>query len=201
MNDAPRIIVDGFLPNPEEYRKQALAQKFYTVRGPDGENYKNISVQPSDEFEPLLSKILDVPVKVGYSLLRLNFSGESPNNAVHSDNSYDEFASVLYLNTPEQCEINNSGTSFWRHKSTGFASFPDQSEAEAAGYDYQHLFEILALSWNDADAWELIEHIPMKFNRLLIYSTKRFHSRWPFTAFGDRPETGRLIHVAFFSPA
>jgi hypothetical protein len=198
MSDAPRIIIDGFLPDALAYRQRALAQPFYDIRGPDGENYKRISVQPTDEFAEPLAKALDIPVKIGYSLLRLNYADELPNNAIHSDNSYDEFASVLYLNLPEQCQ---GGTAFWRHKSTGFASFPDQAEAEAAGYDYQHLFEILALSWNDSDAWELLEVVPMQFNRLLVYSTRRFHSRYPFAAFGNTPETGRLIHVSFFSPA
>jgi len=201
MNNEPRIIVDNFLPNPEEYRKHALSQNFYNIKGPDGELYKRISVQPSDEFQPLLSKVLEVPVAVGYSLLRLNYEAEIPNFAVHSDNSYDEYAGILYLNTPEQCKQHKSGTAFFRHKSTGFASFPTPEEIEASGQDAAHVYENFALSWNNLDNWEVIEEVEMKFNRLLLYSTKRFHARWPLTAFGNTPETGRLIQVFFFSIA
>lgn len=39
-----------------------------------------------------------------------------------------------------------------------------------------------------------------KFNRCVIYRSDQPHSRWPFEAYGDNPENGRLIFVAFFSP-
>ncbi len=39
-----------------------------------------------------------------------------------------------------------------------------------------------------------------QFNRCVIYKSDQPHSRWPLEAYGDCPENGRLIFVAFFSP-
>jgi hypothetical protein len=40
--------------------------------------------------------------------------------------------------------------------------------------------------------------LPMRFNRFLTYPTCFFHSRYPFEAFGNAPENGRLVWVCFF---
>ena len=65
----------------------------------------------------------------------------------------------------------------------------------------QHeLFESVCHDWNDESKWKQDTFVAMKFNRALIYRSELFHSRYPFEAFGDSPENGRLIVVAFFTP-
>jgi hypothetical protein len=116
---------------------------------------------------------------------RLNYDEELPNAAIHSDMGWGTHALVLYL-----CD-GPGGTAFWTHKKT---------EARRIGEGDTWLFEQVCNDWDDESAWTQNELVALKFNRALIYSSELFHSRWPFKAFGNSPETGRLIVVAFFNP-
>lgn len=188
--------IDDFLPDPNAYRAEAVRQKFYDIRGPDGEVYKNIVVRPTNEFDALLSEKLKRPVTAGYSLLRVNFDGEMPNNSVHSDNGYDRFAAVLYLNTPEQCR---GGTAFWRHKEFGWTNWPTEQQVRQTCQKPAKVYAKLAASYNNPDAWEMVHLAEMKFNRIILYPTTVFHSRWPWAAWGKTVDDARLIWVSFFS--
>lgn len=195
MRGAHRIF-DDFLPFAGEFREEALIWPFSNVTGPDGEVYKRVQVRENNEFGPRISAALGHKVAQSYSLLRLNYAGELPNNAIHADSGYDSFAGVLYLNPTEQCQ---GGTAFWRHKATGFEKLPTAEEVRRLGKSPKRVLETLQADWNRPEAWELVEVVDMKWNRLVIYPSKRFHSRYPFEAFGNCPDNGRLIWVTFFS--
>lgn len=188
--------LDDFLPDPLAYRAEAVQEKFYDIRGPDGELYKNINVRPSHEFDALISERLGRPAKAGYSLLRVNFDGEMPNNAVHSDNSYDQFAAVLYLNPPEQCK---GGTAFWRYKKYGWTHWPTDEQVRRTCRKSSKVMRELHESYNNLDAWEQVHLAEMKFNRMILYPTTAFHSRWPWAAWGKTMNDARLIWVSFFN--
>lgn len=187
---------DDFLPDPVGYREQALKQPFYDIRGPDLETYKNINVRPSDEFAGLLSARLGKDVKCGYSLLRVNFDGQMPNNAVHTDSGYDQFAVILYLNRPEDCK---GGTAFWRHKKYGWTHWPTDEQVRRTCRKANKIGDQLRGDANNPDAWELVHVAEMKFNRMIAFPTNTWHSRWPWPAFGKTMEDARLIWVSFFS--
>lgn len=121
---------------------------------------------------------------------RLNFAGELPNAAVHSDLGWGTHALVLYLSDPPM-GANQCGTAFWRHNATG------AHRIDPGDFD---LLDEIQVDWNDESAWTQRARVPMQFNRALIYESALFHSRYPFEAFGDNAETGRLIAVAFFTP-
>lgn len=189
-------IFDDFLPNPQEFRELALKAPFYDIRGPDQEVYKHINVRPSDEFEPLLSEKLGKRVKVGYSLLRVNYEGEVPNAAIHTDNSYDEFAGVLYLNPPEQCK---GGTAFWKNRKYGLTHFPEEADIRKFGKSPMRVYTDIHNAYNNPEEWEQQHVVDMKFNRLVTFETKAFHSRWPIAAFGADTKSARMIVALFFS--
>lgn len=188
--------LDDFLPDPLAYREQALKEKFYDIRGPDGELYKNINVRPSDELESLISLRLGRNVKCSYSLLRMNFEGELPNNAVHSDNGYDQFAAILYLSRPEDCR---GGTGFWKHQKYGWTNFPTLNQLRQTCKKPEKILKQLSMDYNRPGAWELTHIAEMKFNRMIVYPTQQWHSRYPWEAFGKTREDARLIWVSFFS--
>lgn len=188
--------LDDFLPDPYAYRSEATGRTFYDVKGPDGELYKNIDVRPSHEMNALLSKRLEKNVKCGYSMVRRNFAGEMPNNSIHSDNGYDAFAGVLYLNLPDQCR---GGTAFWRHRKYGFEEFPELGVVKKSGKSPNRVYTQLHKDYNDASAWEQTHLAEMKFNRMVVYPTKNFHSRWPWAAWGTHSHDCRMIWVGFFS--
>lgn len=178
------IVLDDFLPEPDAIREQGLAAPYVDWPGPDGEVYKRICIADIPGFQEGIEREMGQVVMLGMAY-RLNFNREMPNAAIHSDIGWGTHAAVLYL-----CE-GQGGTAFWRHKATG----ADRIEPQ----DFT-LWERVRGDWDNADAWELIDVCPLRFNRCVIYESKRFHSRWPFEAFGTNRQTGRLIGVAFFTP-
>lgn len=188
--------LDDFLPNPIDYRERALKEKFYDIRGPDGVTYRNINVRPSDELEDILSCRLGKKVKCGYSLLRVNFAGEWPNHAVHTDNGYDQFAAILYLSRPEDCM---GGTAFWKHRKYGWTNWPTAEQIRRTCKKPENIIIRLQRDSNTENAWEQTHLAEMKFNRMIVYPTDQFHSRFPFPAFGTTMTNARLIWVSFFS--
>jgi hypothetical protein len=183
-------ILDDFLPDPQAFRADALARRYYSIRGPDGEKYPNVHVFPSDEFEPAMSERLGRKVSIDHCFLRLNPSGD--NHRIHADIAHSPYAFVLYLNSPEQCR---GGTAFWRYRKNGWTSFPEITDVKKATRNAE---EILA-NHQDLTKWEQIHTVDMKPNRMIIYPAKQFHSRWPLEGWGEDPTTSRLVAVGFFN--
>jgi hypothetical protein len=181
--------LDDFLGDPEAFRLDALSRRYYTIRGPDGERYQNVHVFPSDEFEPAMSERLGRKVSIDHCFLRLNPTGD--NHRIHADIAHSPYAFVLYLNAPEQCR---GGTAFWRYKRTGSVAFPEITNVNRAT---RFAEEILA-NHEDLTKWEQIALVEMKFNRMICYPTKQFHSRWPLEGWGEGAAGARLVAVGFF---
>ena len=177
------IVLDNFLPSPVRVRRQALASDFIDWEGPDGEVYKRVCITEVPGLRDELEKRLG-PISVLGMGYRLNYGGELPNAAIHSDLGWGTHACVLYLSDGE------GGTAFWKHKETGRDSI-DPGDWE--------LYDKIHGEWDDADKWEMQALAEMKFNRCIVYESKYFHSRWPFEAFGEDEKTGRLIAVCFFN--
>lgn len=196
MNDTRLLVKDDFLPNPEEVRAQAVAGKFETHTGPDGAIYTNIQIRPRQEFKALLEDLFRYEVEQHLTMVRANYAGELPHNPVHSDQICAEYACVLYLNTPAQCQ---GGTAFWKHKKLGWESLPTEKTLRAHGKSPKREFAKIDADWSNPEAWEQTLLAEMKFNRLIAYPSRRFHSRWPHTAFGTSPDDVRLIWVSFFN--
>ena len=161
----------------------ALKSKFIDWQDSAGEVWKRVWLGDiagfKDGIENAVGKI--EMIGTGY---RLNYNGELPNAAIHSDLGLGTHAAVLYLSH------GNGGTAFWKHKETG-ATRIDNGDTE--------LFEAIKNDWDDEAKWEQVDLAPIEFNRCAIYESALFHSRYPFAAFGDCPENGRLVAVAFFN--
>lgn len=178
------IVVDDFLPNPARVRRLALASEFIDWHAPDGEVYKRICLCEVPGLQDRLEQAMG-PVDMLGMGYRLNYGGEQPNAAIHSDVGWGTHALVLYLSTGE------GGTAFWRHKATG----ADRIDAGNAA-----LLKQVQSDWNAAERWERLALCEMRFNRAVIYESARFHSRYPFAAFGTGPQDGRLTVSCFFTP-
>lgn len=178
------LIVDDAIPNAEQVRQLGLKASYVDWPGYDGEVYKRVCLVPVPGLQEAIEKEMG-PVDMLGMGYRLNFNGELPNAAIHSDMGWGTHAAVLYLSEGE------GGTAFWKHKASG---------ADRIEQGDMALFEKVKDDWNDADKWEQVALAEMKLGRLLIYDSSLFHSRWPFEAFGTDYESGRLVAVAFFSP-
>jgi GNAT superfamily N-acetyltransferase len=182
-NCAP-LIVDNFFANADAIREAAIGAHYIDWDAPDGETYRRICITQIPGLQEGIEKALGPVTMLGMGY-RLNFGGEMPNAAIHSDVGWGTHAAVVYLSNGP------GGTAFWRHKSTG---------ARCLVVGDTTLQQKVQSDWNNLTAWEQIDLCPMRFNRCVIYSSELFHSRWPFEAFGSDPDTGRLIAVAFFTP-
>lgn len=193
----PFIAVDDFLADPKSAVELLRRADYADKVGPDGVTYKRVASIPN-LFDAEIQKAVGFPVKQSYSIARLNFAGENPNNAVHADSGYDEFAMVLYLTDPEFC---SGGTAFWRHKILGFDAMPTEQQVRSTGRNPKQVMKRLSADWNNGEAWSQTAMADMKFNRAIFFRCKSFHSRFPFEAFGNSPENGRLVFVSFFNRA
>jgi hypothetical protein len=198
MNRLPFIVVDDFVADPVAAAATLRAADFADRKGPDGEVYKRVAPLPQELFKAEIEKALGFAIRPNYSIARLNYAGENPNNAVHADSGYDEFACIVYLTEDKFC---SGGTAFWKHKILGFDSMPDETQVRAVGKNPGQVMKRLSADWNNISAWTQTALAEMKFNRAIFFKCKSFHSRFPFEAFGDSPENGRLIFVSFFNRA
>lgn len=177
------IVIDDFLPLPYFTRTHAMTSEYYDWEGPDGEVYKRVSLLRVPGLLEAIEKTVG-PIELLGMAYRLNYEGEEPNQSIHSDLGWGSHALVLYLNDGP------SGTAFWKHKET---------ESVSINLGQVELLDKVKNDWEDASKWELRTEVEMKFNRAIIYDSSLYHSRYPFKAFGNNPENGRLIAVAFFN--
>lgn len=178
------LIIDNAIPDAAGLRAAALRAPFIDWQGYDGQVYKRVALVEVPGLREAIEAAMG-PVDMLGMGYRLNFGGELPNQAVHSDLGWGTHAAVLYLSDGP------GGTALWRNRATG-ATRIDAGQAD--------LLERIGSDWDDASAWEQIGLAEMQLGRLVIYESALFHSRWPFEAFGTDPESGRLIAVAFFTP-
>lgn len=181
------MVIDNFLPNFEEVRQEALQAAFYDYPAHDGEVYKRVFIRSRPDIMKRLEENFGGPIELLMMGYRLNYAGELPNHAIHTDMGWGEWAMVLYLNeVPSGIE---SGTAFWRH---------ELGSVRLQAGDVNTLFAVQD-DWDDESKWIQTKFVPMIPNRAIIYKSELFHSRWPFEGFGSLPEDGRLIAVAFFN--
>lgn len=178
------IVIDGFITDAPAVRAAGLAAPYVDWPGPDGQVYKRVALVDVPGLREGIERVMG-PVQMLGMGYRLNFGGELPNAAIHSDLGWGTHAAVLYLSDGP------GGTAFWRHRATGAHRIDPGDHA---------LFERVRSDWDDAGQWDRIDMAPMKLGRCVIYESALFHSRWPFEAFGTGPESGRLVGVAFFTP-
>lgn len=181
------IQFEDFAPDAETVRDAVTSGNFTTETGPDGAPYTGISLYPVQHWIDRIGTLLGKRIRPYISCFRLNLKGELPHSWVHSDGICAKFATVLYLNTPEQC---NGGTAFWKHNKLGIDRLPKDQSPE--------FYKSMDADWKRLELWEQVGMIAMKWNQLITYPTCLFHSRFPFEGFGEGPKDGRLIWICFY---
>ncbi|MEK5071796.1 DUF6445 family protein [Sporosarcina sp. FSL K6-1508] len=110
------------------------------------------------------------------------------------------WSAIVYLSLDED---SIGGLGIYGHKATGLSKVPDTTE-ELENLGFSNISDLdRKIVFPDTNAignWELLEHIPMKFNRLvLLKGSKYFHS--VTEKFGKSISDGRLSHNFFFNEA
>lgn len=186
---------DDFAADALDVRNAVLAGGFGTQTGPDGHAYTGISLFPVPHWFDRIAELVGAPITPRLSCFRVSLAGEVSPVWVHSDDICAQYASVLYLNTPEQC---TGGTAFWRHIERGDDRLLAPAELAALGIDEADYHAWMMGEWRRLEAWEQTGLVTMRFNRFITYPTSYFHSRFPFEGFGDSSENARMIWVCFF---
>ncbi len=194
-----QIIIDDFHPTPVAISKVAKGLNY----GPQewkGHTYNGIGLGYSPEGAyGYLGAIFGMPVKPKLEYFRLGTKTEQPTTYIHVDTICAKYAAVWYLSEPPAGII--AGTAFWRHKESGLSALPTREAlAEILGGDdkVDPFVAQLNTDGNDESKWDLIGLVGQKFNRIAIYPTNLFHSRYPKDAWGENAEDGRVVWTTFF---
>lgn len=196
------LIIDDFLADPHVARSKALALD-YNPALKDG-NYPGILSSlplPIPGLDEAVTGLIGAAVRAqpgtSHEHCRLTLANDKGLSGVHIDPSF--YSGILYLNLPRHCR---GGTDFFRHKRTGLERVPtDAGQMLAAGYadPNQLIDEVVNADTLKPSKWEKQFTVPMRFNRLILFSPWMFHNS--ARAFGSGPIDGRLVHLMFFASA
>jgi len=140
--------------------------------------------------EPLVA----APPNQSHAKCRITLASDEGLGRVHIDVS--NWSGILYLSKPEDCQ---GGTEFFRHKRTGWDSFPlDMQEIRKGGFSsFEDARRVLVEEEGTREeCWEQSMTVPMRYNRLVLLRPWLWHTAGP--GFGDRLENGRLVYLMFF---
>jgi len=195
------IIVDNFYDNPFEVYKAAKEAEY---EDSCDTNYPGRNSVQNYFNEEAHYKIMQLLGREVYSspdstngIFRMGKEGEEGKLNVHCD-IFDDWAGVLYLNLPVHAQ-GRKGTSFYIHKQTGLDHTPTKEEMKLHGWT--NLWEIKegfsTIDSKNPNAWEEYMYAPMRYNRLVLFDTKLWHSSGP--GFGDSINNCRLVQLFFLA--
>ena len=194
------LIIDDFLSDPIAARQAALALDY----DPDNKhgNYPgHISTNPLEVqgLEARISSIIGLGVTpqtgTSHGHCRVTLKGDKGKSGVHIDPAF--YSGILYLSLAQHCK---GGTEFFRHRRTGLERVPmDMAAIARAGYDDINALieDVVNRDTLHPAKWERTMTVPMRFNRLILFSPWMFHNSG--AAFGSDASNGRLVQLMFFA--
>jgi hypothetical protein len=162
------LVIDDFYADPDRVRRRALRLKY---QRPSGVNYPGVMAPTPDDIAPIMERFsellggISIKCTRDQGAFRITTAADMAirTSLVHVDTP--DFSAIIYLSRHA-----NEGTWFYRHKELGLERV---SEEENLRPEVRRAIETDTLN---VDAWEPLYMIPMKFNRLVIFDGKYFHS-------------------------
>ena len=170
-NPPTLLVVDDFYNDPDDVRDIALSADYGSdLRYFKGERSTSQYLFPyvKEEFERLLG--VEITRWMDYDANGV-FQITTPEDPLVYHYDLQRWAGAVYLN-PD----GGGGTSFWRHKLSGLVRGPALLPTE---------------HFTDRDAWDHVETVVGRYNRLVIWDASLFHSA---EVYADE----RLVHLYFF---
>lgn len=209
----PLLVIDDVLTNPEDMVEAAAKTSWAS---PNGTFYPGVNADlPVSYLRALLPALKpsfergfglkqDQPL-VAYGFYALATWGLERFQPLQRIPHFDQpnpmsLAMVHYL-----CKDQPGGTAFFRHRLSGFESIHDarrdsymQTVAHEVARDGGRL---TGFAGPDTPNYEMIDHVELRFNRLVIYRSNVLHcALFDGAALSDDPRAGRLTANSFFSP-
>lgn len=183
------VVVDDFYDDPDDVRRRALQ---LTYRRPEGVNYPGSTAETTDALEPVLTTFsallggVEIRCRRNEGAFRVTTSKDAADrrSIVHVDSS--DFSAVVHLSAED-----HEGTYFYRHRALGLERVSAEHNLDP------NVRAVIERDTLDLDAWEELHMIPMRYNRLVIFDGKFFHSG-ARELHGDAPAGGRLTQNFFF---
>lgn len=214
IEQQPAVIIDNFMPNPAGLVDYALsrgdvrpAPGFYPgLRSPTPPVYNKLLCQ---QLRPLLSSCFGLTegdpqqIESWYSLVATPVDQLSPWQQIpHFDRPEPQDLAVLHY----LCRPPHGGTSFYRHRETGFEYIDCNrkprylASIESALADPQRAVAPAYINGN-TDLFEQIVSIDCVFNRALVYRCSSLHSgNIPADfSFDLDPRSGRFTIASFLT--
>jgi hypothetical protein len=239
LADAPRVetrqiagrrvfVVDDVYRHPDQVRHFALGLDLDLKAG----MYPGRLASVPGDTAPLLGLVNGLMADSGRSLAihphyrgRLTFAVLSqPGGVLHPlqrqphFDGFCDFAAVLYLSRPEDCQ---GGTSFWRHRRSGLEYAPQKDDPRSAAllepFAARDEWHLISKMMKDGLAevgpgyitksngcWERIDVVEMRCNRLVMYDGRLFHSvhvpRPDWQPDPDRPRLTQNLYLDWAAP-
>jgi hypothetical protein len=189
-------IVDNIFPEPQSLREFLLSEHDFSEAPEfEGRKYPGFTPIKDPRFAQFLAQRVGAAIGANVLpqmvLLAAGTEGFETQQWIHCDTTCASFAGVIYM-----FDKPGYGTQFWRH-ALGAETLPEFTK-QREGEDPEATAVMLQEHGRSQEWWEKTDYADSKFNRLIFFPTNRFHSRWPKTAFGDKPENCRLIITFFF---
>jgi len=205
------LVFDDVLEDAMSYRIRAVELCRSQGRREAKLNFPGLQTPPC-ATGPLMQRVADALGRElkwnspDHGAFRLSTAGDEARADVHVDNpSIDNlFGGVLYLSLPEH---SRGGTTFFRHRRTGWDRTPNAERLRAGGYrslaDYQRreLRPNERMTFDEwvkrrETLWEPVLELPMRFNRLIIFRSDFYHAVTEL--FGTTIDDGRLVQLFHF---
>lgn len=192
------FVFDNFLKKPHEVRALGLkafyppaeAKAYYPGRNSvDRFHIPGLT----EHVSRIVGQPLEPAAHTPHGAFRVCIDGDVRRGGVHVDPCH--WSCLIYLSLPESCQ---GGTDFFRHLGTGTTRTPVfPGEYERLGVTREHLQrEVSPPRCFDPEVWDPIFHVPMKFNRMVLFRPWLWHDAG--AGFGDGVENGRLIYLTFY---
>lgn len=171
-----RKVIDDLLPTEEYLALLKLAFRVPYANFPfGGHHYPGLALTDDAHVFAAIEQHLQKTVIPVTTYFRRGQHKDPHETYIHTDEGLGTHAGIFYLTDGQAGE----GTAFWKHRLTG-----------AENRD-----PVAAMDGMDESKWTLTQLVQSKRNRLLLFPTDAFHSRYPF-----QPLSGmRLVQTAFFT--
>jgi hypothetical protein len=193
------IVVDEFLDFIDSLRLKALRAEYDSsdrqTYFPGNNSKQSFYISGLDKLiSNLVGEELTPSLGNSHGKFRVALGGDKGKGGVHIDKC--QWSGILYLSKDMDCK---GGTNFYRHKLLKSDRAPlSQKDLKRMGIDSFESFwhDYLLKDGTDEEKWELTTHIPMKYNRLVLFRPWLFHNAGP--SFGTNIENGRIIYPMFY---
>ena len=193
MEDKEIIIIDNFYQNPDVLLDFANEQEYRT--DVQGEHFNRTQGLPEDldYLIPFVEKHTGMKVKMdeqwinGWQTMNCSFYKTYGVNSNHIHHDWADWSGVLYLSKDVPPSM---GTQFYRHKESGdYAAYGEDPQESSWG---KHRFYDPRI---DTDEFELTDYVSYRYNRLVLFRGKLFHS----ACFPDGLTNSRLNLLLYFN--